>query len=364
MENTTGQLALLVLADGSVFRGKAIGKIGTTHGEICFNTGMTGYQEVFTDPSYYGQVVVMTTDHIGNYGTYAEDTESDSIKINGLICKKFSAKFSRKLANQSLNDYLIDNNLIGICDVDTRQIVRHIRSKGAMNCIISSDISDVEQLKAMLAEVPSMQGLELSSKVTTQSPYFYGDENAKYKVAVLDLGVKTNILRCLTERDCYLKVFPSDTSYEEMKAWNPDGFMISNGPGDPSVMENETNTIKKIIENQDKMFGICLGSQILAQAIGMRTFKMHHGHRGLNHPVQNLETGRSEITSQNHGFAIDPDSIVPEHAKITHRNLNDGTVEGIRLLNAPAFAVQYHPEANPGPHDSRYLFDDFINLLQ
>ena len=362
MENTTGQVAILVLEDGSVFRGKAIGKIGTTFGEICFNTGMTGYQEVFTDPSYYGQVVVMTSDHIGNYGTSIEDVESNGIKISGLICKKFSTKFSRKQASFSLNDYLIDNHLIGISDVDTRQIVRHIRSKGAMNCAISSDELDVEVLKKQLADVPSMQGLELSSKVTTEKPFFYGNEDAKYKVAVLDLGVKTNILRCLTQRDCYLKVFPSNTSYSEMKKWNPDGYMISNGPGDPSVMEAETGTIKEIVDNQEKLFGICLGSQILAQAVGMKTFKMHHGHRGLNHPVQNLKTGKSEITTQNHGFAIDPSSV-NDLVEITHSNLNDGTVEGIRLKNAPAFAVQYHPEANPGPHDSRYLFDDFIQSL-
>ena len=362
VENTTGQVAILILEDGSVFKWKAIGKIGTTFGEICFNTGMTGYQEVFTDPSYYGQVVVMTSDHIGNYGASNEDVESDGIKINGLICKKFSDKFSRKQATSSLNDYLIDNNLIGICDVDTRQIVRHIRSKGAMNCAISSDVLDIDALKAQLAEVPSMQGLELSSKVTTDKSFFFGDESAKYKVAVLDLGVKTNILRCLTERDCYLKVFPSNTPYSEMKAWNPDGYMISNGPGDPSVMNAETNTIKEIVTHKENLFGICLGSQILAQAVGMKTFKMHHGHRGLNHPVQNLVTGKSEITTQNHGFAIDPDSV-NDLVEITHKNLNDGTVEGIKLKGAPAFAVQYHPEANPGPHDSRYLFDEFINLL-
>ncbi len=364
MESTKGQTAILVLEDGSVFKGNSIGKIGTTHGEICFNTGMTGYQEVFTDPSYFGQVVVMTSDHIGNYGASMEDTESNSIKINGLICKKFSQRFSRKQATSSLNDYLIDNNLVGISDVDTRQIVRQIRSKGAMNCIISSDILDVDELKALLAEVPSMQGLELSSKVTTDKPYFFGEETAKHKVAVLDLGVKTNILRCLADRGCYLKVFPSNTSYKEMKAWNPDGFMISNGPGDPSVMATETGTLKDLIQANEKMFGICLGSQILAQAVGMKTFKMHHGHRGLNHPVQNLLTGKSEITSQNHGFAIDAASKTDENIEITHINLNDGTVEGLRLKNAPAFAVQYHPEANPGPHDSRYLFDDFIKLLE
>jgi len=364
VENTTGQTALLVLEDGSVFKGRAIGKIGITFGEICFNTGMTGYQEVFTDPSYYGQVVVMTSDHIGNYGASAEDVESDGIKINGLIVKKFSEKFSRKTATSSLNDYLIENNLIGISDVDTREIVRHIRSKGAMNCAISSDILDVDEIKKQLAKVPSMAGLELSSKVTTDKPYFFGNAEAKHKVAVLDLGVKTNILRCLAERDCYLQVFPSNTSYAEMKKWNPDGFMISNGPGDPGVMDAETKTLQDILDNNEKMFGICLGSQILAQAVGMKTFKMHHGHRGLNHPVKDLRTGRSEMSTQNHGFAIDPESIVPEKAEITHINLNDGTVEGIRIKDKPAFAVQYHPEANPGPHDGRYLFDDFIDLLE
>ncbi|MFT4521498.1 MAG: carbamoyl-phosphate synthase small subunit [Bacteroidia bacterium] len=362
MEKITGQSALLVLEDGSVFEGLAVGKIGTTTGEICFNTGMTGYQEVFTDPSYFGQIVVMTSDHIGNYGASHLDVESDGIKINGLIVKKFSDYFSRPMAQQSLNDYLIDNQLVGIANVDTRQIVRHIRSKGSMNCIISSDELDVEILKQKVKEIPSMQGLELSSKVTTKNPFYFGQEDAKYKVAVLDLGIKTNILRCLAERDCYLKVFPSKTSYADMKAWNPDGFMITNGPGDPSTMITETACIKEIVDNNEKMFGICLGSQILAQAIGMKTFKMHHGHRGTNHPVQNLLTNQSEITSQNHGFAIDAQSLVAG-AEITHINLNDGTVEGLRIKGKPAFAVQYHPESNPGPHDSRYLFDDFIELL-
>ncbi|MCB0734941.1 MAG: glutamine-hydrolyzing carbamoyl-phosphate synthase small subunit [Flavobacteriales bacterium] len=363
LEATTGQTAILMLEDGSVFYGKAIGKIGTTTGEICFNTGMTGYQEVFTDPSYFGQIVVMTSDHIGNYGASMEDTESSSIKINGLICKKYAEHFSRKLANMSLNDYFIENNIVGIANVDTRQIVRNIRSKGAMNCIISSDVLDVDELRSMLAEVPSMQGLELSSRVTTEKPFYYGQEDAPYRVAVLDLGVKSNILRCLAERGCYLKVFPSNTSYAEMKAWNPHGYMITNGPGDPGVMEAETNTLRDLISNNEKVFGICLGCQIMAQAAGMRTYKMHHGHRGTNHPVHNMVTGRSEITSQNHGFAIDPESVDTKVAKITHMNLNDNTVEGIQLVDKPAFAVQYHPESNPGPHDSRYLFDDFISLL-
>ena len=356
------QKAYLVLQDGTVFTGNAIGKIGTTSGEICFNTGMTGYQEVFTDPSYFGQILVMTSDHIGNYGAADFDTESSSIKINGLVCKKFSSHYSRDMANSSLNDYFIENNLVGISDVDTRQIVRHIRSQGAMNCIISSEIQDVEKLKSMVKEVPSMEGLELSSKVWSKEAYDVVEAEAGKKVAVLDLGTKDNIVRCLTERGCLVRVFPGDTSYEEMKAWEPDGFMISNGPGDPSAMPEATEVVKTIVDKGDTLFGICLGSQILAQAMGMKTFKMHHGHRGQNHPVKNLITGRSEITSQNHGFAIDPESI-NEQVEVTHINLNDDTVEGIRVKGKEAYAVQYHPEASPGPHDSRYLFDDFVAKL-
>lgn len=357
------QPAILILQDGTVFRGNAIGKIGTTSGEICFNTGMTGYQEVFTDPSYFGQILVATTDHIGNYGVSAEEVESDSIKIAGLVCKKYSYDYSRKTASGSLNDYFIENNLVGISDVDTREIVRHIRQKGAMNCIISSEIQDIEVLKEMLSAVPDMSGLELSSKVSTEVPYLFGQETAPYKVAVLDLGVKKNILRCLAERGCYLKVFPAKTSYEEMKAWNPHGFMISNGPGDPSAMPYAIETLKKILDNNEKMFGICLGSQILALAAGFKTYKMHNGHRGLNHPVLNLETGRSEITSQNHGFAVDANSGPQDAVTITHINLNDQTVEGLKVNGKQAFAVQYHPESSPGPHDSRYLFDQFISML-
>ena len=356
------QKAYLVLEDGTVFQGNAIGKIGTTSGEICFNTGMTGYQEVFTDPSYFGQILVMTSDHIGNYGAADFDTESTSIKINGLVCKKFSNTFSRKMAKSSLNDYFIENNLVGISDVDTRMIVRHIRSQGAMNCVISSEIHDIEKLKKMATEVPSMEGLELSSKVWSKKSYdVVKDEDGK-KVALLDLGTKDNIVRCLTDRGCLVRVFPGDTSYEDMKAWQPDGFMISNGPGDPSAMPEATATVKAIVDNNEKLFGICLGSQVLAQAMGMRTFKMHHGHRGQNHPVKNLQTGRSEITSQNHGFAIDPESLNSD-VEITHINLNDDTVEGIKVKGKNAFAVQYHPEASPGPHDSRYLFDDFVSIL-
>lgn len=363
MEVNSFQPALLVLEDGSVFRGRAIGKIGSTSGEICFNTGMTGYQEVFTDPSYFGQIIVMTSDHIGNYGVRHEEVESDSIKINGLIVKKFSPTHSRALSDSSLNDYLIENSLVGISDIDTRQIVRHIRHKGAMNCIISSETTDAEILLARLKEVPSMSGLELSSEVTCKSPFYFGKEDAGLKVAVMDYGVKHNILRCLADRGAYLKVFPAHTSYEEIKQWNPHGIMLSNGPGDPGAMDYAVENVRKMLENNERIFGICLGNQILGRAVGMSTFKMHNGHRGLNHPVKNLKTGRSEITTQNHGFAIDTSTINSDLVEVTHVNLNDQTIEGIRIKGKEAFAVQYHPEAAPGPHDSRYLFDQFINSL-
>ncbi|MDB9882345.1 glutamine-hydrolyzing carbamoyl-phosphate synthase small subunit [Bacteroidia bacterium] len=355
------QKAYLVLQDGKVFEGNAIGKIGTTSGEIAFNTGMTGYQEVFTDPSYFGQIVVMTMDHIGNYGVAAKDAESDSIKIAGLVCKNYSPMHSRNLADSSLDNYFIEHGFTGISDVDTRELVKHIRDAGAMNAIISSEILDVEVLKRMVKEVPSMEGLELSSKVWSKTSYEVNESGAK-KVALLDLGSKENIINCLTERGCHVKVFPGDTSYSDMKAWSPDGYMISNGPGDPASMPYAVKTLQEILDADEKMFGICLGSQILAQAVGMKTFKLKKGHRGQNHPVQNLQTGKSEITSQNHGFAIDSDSNTGK-AEITHINLNDNTVEGIRIKDKSAFAVQYHPEASPGPHDSRYLFDDFVAMM-
>ena len=356
--------ATLLLEDGTVFSGKAIGKLGNTSGEICFNTGMTGYQEIFTDPSYFGQVLLATNVHIGNYGVNNNETESDIIKISGLICKNFANYYSRKMADNSLNDYFINGNIIGISDIDTRALVRHIRNKGAMNCVISSETNDIKELQKILVNVPPMKGLELASKVSTQKPYFVGNENSKYKVAVLDLGVKKNILRCFTERNVYLQIFPCNTSFETMMKWNPDGFFISNGPGDPAPVDYAIKTVKKILDADKKIFGICLGLQIMGEAVGISTFKMHNGHRGLNHPVKNLITGRSEITSQNHGFALDKESAGLENIEITHINLNDNTIEGIKIKGKNAFAVQYHPESSPGPHDSRYLFDDFINLMK
>ncbi len=364
-DQSTSKIAYLLLADGTLFKGKSYGKIGTTAGEICFNTGMTGYQEVFTDPSYTGQMLVMNTCYVGNYGTNEVDIESDSVKIRGLICKNITKRYSRMLATGSLEDYLIDNNIVAIQEIDTRALVQHIRKKGAMNCIISSEITDLEELKSALEKVPPMEGLELSSEISTKTPYFFGDENAPLKIAVLDLGVKRNILQCMADRGAYLKVFPAKTPANELLAFQPDGVFISNGPGDPASMAYAIATVKEILATNKPLFGICLGHQLLASAMDIPTFKMHHGHRGLNHPVKNLLTGRSEITTQNHGFGIDPE-VTKAHPEITitHINLNDQSIEGIQLKNKPAFSVQYHPESTPGPFDSRYLFDDFIQLIK
>jgi carbamoyl-phosphate synthase small subunit len=365
MKYSTREKAYLVLEDGTVFEGKAVGKIGTTTGEICFNTGMTGYQEIYTDPSYFGQIIINTTSHIGNYGVKSEDTESDSVKFSGLVCKSFSSITSRVDGDGSLNDYFIENEVVGISDVDTREIVRYIRDKGAMNAIISSDVLDVDKLKLDVKSVPSMAGLELSSKVSTEEAYLIGDENANFRVAVLDLGIKKNILVNFVDRGCYCKVFPAKTTYAEMKAWNPDGFFISNGPGDPSATTYAITTVQDILGHDEVLFGICLGHQITALANGISTYKMFNGHRGLNHPVKNLSSGMSEITSQNHGFAVNFDEVKESAiVELTHTNLNDQTVEGIRIKGKKAFTVQHHPEAAPGPHDSVYLFDDFVALLE
>lgn len=356
--------AYLLLEDGFLIEGKAIGKRGTSGGEICFNTGMTGYQEIYTDPSYYGQIIVNTTAHIGNYGTEDDEQESSSPKISGIVVNEFSDEFSRKTAKESLQTYLEKNNVVGIADIDTRMLVRYIRSKGAMNAIISSELSP-EQLKEEIKKVPSMNGLELSSMVSTKKNYFVGDPSASIKVAALDVGIKTSILKNLADRGCYVQVFPAKTSFEVMNAWQPDGFFISNGPGDPSVMDYAIATVKKMLNSEKPVFGICLGHQLLALASGISTYKMHHGHRGLNHPVKNLISGLGEMTSQNHGFAISEKDIEKNpDVEITHLHLNDNTIMGIRLKSKKAFSVQYHPEASPGPHDSRYLFDQFLSMIK
>lgn len=357
--------AYLLLEDGTFLKGKAFGARGTTGGEICFNTGMTGYQEVFTDPSYYGQVLIMNTVYIGNYGVKNEDTESDSVKIKGLICKNISERFSRMIADGSLDEYLIKNNIVAIHDIDTRALVQHIRSKGAMNCVISTDKSEIDALREELRQVPDMDGLELSSHVSTKEPYYFGDKGADLRIAVLDYGVKRHILQCMADRGAYLKVYPAKTTYAELSEFEPHGVFISNGPGDPAAMDYAVETVKQALEQDKPLFGICLGHQILARANDIPTFKMHHGHRGLNHPVKNLQTGRSEITTQNHGFGVEPEAARnSDKVEVTHLNLNDGSIEGIRVKGKSAFSVQYHPESTPGPHDSRYLFDDFINMIK
>ncbi len=358
--------AYLLLEDGTFFEGLSAGKIGTATGEVCFNTGMTGYQEVFTDPSYYGQVLVATNAHIGNYGTKDADTQSEKIQIAGFICKNFTNKYSRPMADLSIQDYFEKENLVAIHSIDTRSLVKHIRDKGAMNCIISSEITDKAELKEALKAVPSMEGLELASVVTTSEPYTMGDENSDLRIAVLDFGTKKNILQCFVERGAYLKVFPAKTPVEEVNAFNPDGYFLSNGPGDPASMDYAVDSIKEILPINKPVFGICLGHQLLCLSLGIGTYKMHNGHRGINHPVKNLVSGKSEITSQNHGFGVSPQAIAenPDKVEVTHMNLNDDTIEGIRSKEYNAFSVQYHPEACPGPHDSRYLFDQFIEEVK
>ncbi len=354
-----------MLEDGTHFTGIAIGKKGTTGGEICFNTGMTGYQEIYTDPSYYGQIIVNTTSHIGNYGVQDNENESGNPKISGLVVNDFSITHSRLSGNGSLQNYLEQNNIVGIADIDTRCLVKHIRDKGAMNAVISSEFTDLNELTNKVKEVPSMDGLELSSKVCTKDIYTVGkEEGSAYKVAVLDLGIKNSILVNLVNRGCFCKVFPAKTSFEEMEAWQPDGYFISNGPGDPAVMEYAVATVRQMAKSGKAVFGICLGHQILAQAFGISTYKMHHGHRGLNHPIKNLETELCEITSQNHGFCVSREDIEASKDVIeTHVNLNDNSIAGIKIKDTKAFSVQYHPESSPGPHDSRYLFDNFLKLI-
>lgn len=362
---TGDQKAVLMLADGHVFHGKAFGKIGTATGEICFNTGMTGYQEVFTDPSYYGQIIIMNNVHVGNYGTFVKDVESGTVKIKGLIGRNLEDRYSRYFADSSLSSYLQDQNIVAIEDIDTRALVTHIRKSGAMNCIISSETEDLALLKQQLDAVPDMAGLELASVVSTQEPYTMGDASASVRIAVLDFGTKQNILQCMVDRGAFIKVFPAKTDIATLKAFEPHGYFISNGPGDPASMHYAIDTVKKVLDERKPTFGICLGHQLLALASGVTTFKMHHGHRGLNHPVKNLVTGLCEVTTQNHGFGVDPEAVAQAaNMEVTHVNLNDNSIEGIRLKDRPAFSVQYHPEATPGPHDSRYLFDDFIAMIQ
>ena len=357
--------ALVLLAYGTFFYGKSVGIEGTVTGEICFNTGMTGYQEIFTDPSYFGQIMVTTNAHIGNYGINTSEVESDGIKISGLVVRNFSFEHSRVDSDGNLKDWFVEHNLVAISDVDTRALVSYIRDHGAMNAIISTETDNIDKLKAQLSKAPSMQGLELASKVSTKEPYFVGDENSKFKIAALDIGIKKNILRNFVKRGAYVKVFPYNASFEDLHSWNPDGYFISNGPGDPEPLIEAQNLAKEIIQRDLPLFGICLGHQVIALANGISTYKMHNGHRGINHPVKNLLTGKGEITSQNHGFAINREETESHSdVEITHIHLNDHTVAGIRLKNKNCFSVQYHPEASPGPHDAEYLFDQFMENIK
>lgn len=357
--------ALLLLADGTVFKGRAIGAEGITVGEICFNTGMTGYQEIFTDPSYTGQIMTMATPHVGNYGVKDGEVESGTVKIAGLVVKKFSEVWSRPGGTGSLDDLLKRESVVGISDIDTRKLVRHIRDNGAQNALISSTEMDIAVLAKKLAEAPDMGGRELSSTVTTREVYTVGEPNAPHRVALVDFGVKQNIERCLLERDCHVRVFPMTATVQEMLEFQPHGFLLSNGPGDPAAMPASVTLVKDIVATGLPVFGICLGHQLLAESQGIGTEKMHHGHRGINHPIKNLVTGRDEVTSQNHGFVANREQTERNtDVEITHVHLNDNSIAGIRLKGKPVFSVQYHPEAGPGPYDSRYLFDQFIDYMK
>ncbi|WP_298369885.1 glutamine-hydrolyzing carbamoyl-phosphate synthase small subunit [uncultured Lutibacter sp.] len=364
MKYTKRKKAILLLADGTVFEGKSIGREGTAFGEICYNTGMTGYQEVFTDPSYFGQIMLTTNAHIGNYGVNEDEIESDSVKIAGLVCKNFSFNYSRPNSQGSLENYFEKENVMAISDIDTRAVVSYIRDKGAMNAVISTN-TNINELKEQLMAVPEMDGLELASKVSTKEPYFFGDKDAPIKISALDIGIKKNILRNLANRGCYIKVFPYNASFEDLNAFNPDGYFLSNGPGDPNPLKEAQEVAKEIIKRDLPLFGICLGHQVIALANGISTYKMHNGHRGINHPVKNMVTGKGEVTSQNHGFVVKREEVEKHNdLEVTHVHLNDDTLAGMRMKDKNCFSVQYHPEASPGPHDSSYLFDQFIENIR
>ena len=364
MSNKKRKKGLVLLADGTIFYGRSAGIDGTSYGEICFNTGMTGYQEIFTDPSYYGQIMVTTNAHIGNYGIHNYDNQSDSIKIAGLICKNFSFNFSRYGQTKDLFSFFKKQNKLVISNIDTRALVKYIRENGAMNALITTELNKIDKLKEDLKKIPSMKGMELVSKVSTKKPYFFGDPNSKFKVAAIDLGIKNSILKNLAKQDIYVKVFPFNYNFNEIEKWKPNGYFLSNGPGDPEPLNIVKELAKKILEKNYPLFGICLGHQIIALANGIPTFKMFNGHRGINNPVINHETGKGEITSQNHGFAVDRKALESnDNMIITHSHLNDNTVAGLKIKDKKCFSVQYHPEAAPGPNDAHYLFVNFKKML-
>jgi carbamoyl-phosphate synthase small subunit len=370
--------ALLVLADGTAYRGWSFGAPGTTVGEVVFNTGMTGYQEVLTDPSYCGQLVTFTYPELGNTGVNPEDEESSRPQVRGAIARNVCVEPSNWRSQQSLPDYLKQHNIPGIYGIDTRSLTRKIRSIGAMNGAISTEILDPAQLHALVLQAPSMEGLNLTQAVTTAQPYEWNetttanwefraetelDPQERFLVVAIDFGIKRNILKRLSSYGCRVIVVPADTSAADILKLNPDGIFLSNGPGDPAAVHQGIATAQDLLKTQKPMFGICLGHQLLGLSLGAETFKLKFGHRGLNQPA-GLDRSQIEITSQNHGFAIDPDSLTPLAVDITHFNLNDRTVAGFRHQSLPVFSVQYHPEASPGPHDADYLFGKFIDAIK
>ena len=352
--------AVLLLDDGKLFKGTTFGATGQSIGEVCFNTGMTGYQEILTDPSYAKQIVTMTAPHIGNYGVNSEDIESEKIQISGFVIKEESTFPSSWRSEMSLGDYLRKQNIVGIKNIDTRALTRHLRDNGAMNGIISSIKDTKNKLTSKLKSSPSMTGLDLAKIVSTKNIYDWSDKG-EYRVAAIDFGIKRNILRLLEEFNCQVTVFPANATAKDILSFDPDGVFLSNGPGDPAAVEYGIETVKQIL-GEKPIFGICLGHQILAIALGAKTFKLKFGHRGINHPVKNMKEKTIEITSQNHGFSVELESL-PKNVIPTHINLNDNTSAGIESIDYPAFSVQYHPESSPGPHDSRYLFKKFIRMM-
>ena len=372
--------AALVLADGAVFFGYGLGTLGTTAGEICFNTGMTGYQEVITDPSYAGQIITFTFPHIGNVGTNSEDIETKKPFAKGIVIRDAITAPANFRNTLHFNEWLAAQHLIGICGIDTRALTRHIRDKGAQNAVIchvqqSSDL-DIEALRQQAANHPSMKGMELAKDVSCTAPYHwnttewvlgkgFGSQNApKFKVVAIDYGAKQNILRCLAQAGCDVTVVPAQTSAKDILSYQPDGIFLSNGPGDPAATGTYAiPVIKELVENGLPVFGICLGHQLLSLALGAKTEKLNQGHRGANQPVKDLLTGKVEITSQNHGFVVMEDTL-PQGVEVSHISLFDKTVEGIKVSGKPVFSVQYHPESSPGPHDSHYLFERFVQMME
>jgi len=351
--------AKLVLENGTIFSGISFGAEGETIGEVCFNTGMTGYQEILTDPSYCGQLITMTYPHIGNYGVNEEDVESNKIHAAGFIVREENVVPSNFRSTQSLGEYLRAQKIVGIQKIDTRMLTRILRDEGAMNGIISTTDLDDDSLLQKVKTAPSMDGLDLAKVVTCDKSYKWS--KGKHKIAAIDFGIKHNILRLLESHGCDITVFPATASVTEILNINPDGIFLSNGPGDPAAVTYGIKTVKELL-GKKPIFGICLGHQILALALGAKTYKLKFGHRGCNHPVKNVATGVVEITSQNHGFAVGADSF-SENMEVTHLSLNDQTIEGLKCTNVQAFSVQYHPESSPGPHDSRYLFQNFIDMM-